>query len=521
MAWGPEQKLIHENSGENTEMIFHKIDSVLLGVQGCLFSEDCFNHENIVETMNRIRKLSDEFNLISNENIDTVLADEKYRIDVVRTLRHVMNAYTTSRKNIPVEMEDLHGHPLSSRVLNIYKRIHDNLFRFPENYNIDNIKDKGDMTKGELPVSNELLGFFASGERYGGSISNYLYLAEKALMNNKEEAKMFLRRYGYDSDTAQIIIRMYVRGSVETHNYLNEIFGEFINDVSTYDSQLESILGAGRKTSVEEKLHTGMNNFFSTKYGIEQPNFSESLNYTGRSLWQIIGNMDSIEEEYPGGCKELNNKFNISEFGRYPYYVLTEQLRESDSQSPYGLLVFPKTDESGAFYEMKSGIANINIETENKHLLRIFEASGKMDLARILLGCDKKYGSQNKISFLMLGGHGSWQGLDLGSHMSTDVSKIGGRRLVKSDFAGEGIQRTKSFFVEKPAITLISCETGADEGIINDFSRTYDAEVVAPKVPTMVEDMHVEYDEKGRPHFNIKWTDEDINSLYVSGKKVE
>ncbi len=519
--WTPEKKSMNENSGENMEALFLKIDSVLLGVQGCFSTEDCISPENIVGTMNRIRKLGDEFSLISDEQIDSVLSNEKYRIDILGTLRFTMNAYKEARKNIPIDMEDLHGYQLSSRVLNIYKRIHDNLFRFPENYNIENIENKGDMSKGELPVSNELLDFFASGERYGQSISNYLYLAEKALMNDPVEAKMFIRRYGYDSEIAQIIIRMYIRGSVEVHNYINSIFDEFTGDVLKYDLHIESILGAGRKTSIEDRLHAGMNNFFNTKYGIEQPNFSETLNYTGRSLSRILVNMDSIEEEYPGGCKELNNKFNISEFGRYPYYVLIEQLREQNDQSPYGLMVFPKTDENGAFYEMASGIANINIETENKHLLRVYEASGKMDLARILLGCDKKYGENNKISFLILGGHGSWQSLDLGSHLATTSKNEEGRRLVKNDFTGEGVRRTKDFFVEKPAITLISCETGADEGIINDFSKTYDAEVVAPKVPTSVEDMHAEYDDTGRPHFKIKWRDDDINSLYISGKKIE
>lgn len=120
----------------------------------------------------------------------------------------------------------------------------------------------------------------------------------------------------------------------------------------------------------------------------------------------------------------------------------------------------------------------------------------------------------------MLGGHGSAETLDLGSHTTFSHLTLQ-KHVFKSDFEGKGVQKINKFFVESPAITLISCETGEDGGLIDSVSKAYNAEVVAPKISTGVDDIHVNYDEKGKPHFDVTWTNIEANSVYISGEKIE
>lgn len=195
----------------------------------------------------------------------------------------------------------------------------------------------------------------------------------------------------------------------------------------------------------------------------------------------------SLENAREGSARRLYDEFGIADFARYDKGMLLHQLEKADTDTPYGVIVFPEADENGAFFdsvqilgEMATKLRLGGFET------RIVEAGSQRGLARRLLALNKKYALTGKrIEFLILGGHGSKGAITLGHRniqppfpgedQSDDDyhdemerwKKTVDRGYFSSDHigAGRGIRRgAQELLAEGAPIVLLSCSTGAEGG---------------------------------------------------------
>ena len=508
-----ESIVLNQKSPENQEKLFSEIESNLLRIYSLLNNPETIISEKIFDTRKEIEKAISN---IHNVDINNVLDNQNHRMEIVR----YMNSIYTQIPTFGYSPEyDKNLEEIYRELGTIVYDIQEDVYKNQDRYDLDNIDIKLDRIKNPFLIANDLFSIFSLIERYGGGMSNYMDLAEKALFNSRDNISAAFSRYSEEPcGTAFLLVRIYQKAESDAKEKIDAFLEEEIKK-GNYNT-FEDILRSERRTAVEKKCFELLNNLFQKEFGITKKNFAEGLNYQYDSIRASLDEMSLIENVHPGGVKELNEKYNIHEFRRYSYDMLVSQLDHQDDQLPYGLVIFPRSDHNGAFNHIGNSIYNVFLDTKDKLLLRIYEASSKYDIARIFLECDKKYGEENKISYLILGGHGQRELLNLGSHVARHVGESNKNFIFKHDFLGKGVKKSEKFFVEKPTIALISCSTGEDNGLIDNFSKTYNAEVVAPKIPTSVRDIKATFDKSGQIHFDIEWTDEGANSLRVGGEKV-
>ena len=202
----------------------------------------------------------------------------------------------------------------------------------------------------------------------------------------------------------------------------------------------------------------------------EEERYKEYKTY---NLFQLL----RLEKKVPGSGMELFRRFGIADFARYPIEVLEAQYRERENvESPYGIMLYPRSDWNGAFYHEEDLIRNFSESLEGSHQLRIIECESKWEIAKQLLSLQQAYEQKeegHKISFVVLCGHGNNEVIDFGG-------KEKRHRLHISDLTGEGISRTGSFFEEDATVIIFSCTTGMEGGIGQELSRALQATVIAP-----------------------------------------
>lgn len=225
-----------------------------------------------------------------------------------------------------------------------------------------------------------------------------------------------------------------------------------------------------------------------------------------------------LESKKPGAAKFLYKEFGIADFGRYPVDLLLKQYEEADNiKNPYGVVIFPRNDWNGAFYETGRKLKSLLVGLENHNFsLRVFECEGKFGVARALLKLNKKYnppdGSGHKISLAIIGGHGTENSIQFGGKGESNS-------LYLEDLTGKGAQKTNKFFEENPTIILVSCSTGVDKGIGQKLSKVLGARVIAPMVPTNVNEFRVSKRLDIKPRFNVIYNKDDAKSVFVGGEK--
>jgi hypothetical protein len=108
---------------------------------------------------------------------------------------------------------------------------------------------------------------------------------------------------------------------------------------------------------------------------------------------------------------------------------------------------------------------------------------------------------------MLLGGHGQKDQIHFGD-------KVGGSVNVE-DIRGQGIKRLTEFFVPEATVILESCSTGSDQGIAEAISKFFGTKVIAPKVPTFMEEIQIKKTEKGLD-FKVEYFDDD-KSVFEKG----
>ncbi|MEK7526285.1 MAG: hypothetical protein AAB546_02305 [Patescibacteria group bacterium] len=231
---------------------------------------------------------------------------------------------------------------------------------------------------------------------------------------------------------------------------------EYLSTFGYSDDEIDGLARVWRRSQEPKELHRA---------------FADNLRCISR-----------IEKRRPGIAKRLTDQFGIKCFGRYPEDVLIEQNDfAKDSDNPYGIIIFPSEDYNGGFYqdvdaidELFQDLYVINGNHGVKFNLRIYESKDLLQVGKAIVGSNRKWG---KISFLLIGGHGS----------QNSISFAFDSQLTKQNILdGAGIKRISTYFVDDPTVGLISCSTGKKSGIGHEMSKL-GATVIGPRSDTNVD----------------------------------
>lgn len=209
-----------------------------------------------------------------------------------------------------------------------------------------------------------------------------------------------------------------------------------------------------------------------------------------------------LEKKNPGITKDLMDSFGILDFGRYALRVLTSQeIEKEETDLPYGIVIYPRSDYNGAFYDVSGYLSHIyeefsSLPDAKRPRIRVFEVENVKDLASVLNKSRKKWG---KISFAIIAGHGTQSTIEFGEEEDKAV-------LVKRDLFRKGAGAIKKAFVDNPTIILDSCSTGSLGGIASAMSEI-GGDIIAPDIPTAISKVETKVDEKGKIDFQVKYAE--------------
>ena len=217
-----------------------------------------------------------------------------------------------------------------------------------------------------------------------------------------------------------------------------------------------SLLFSGKTVHIDK-----INDITSSTFGVSINNIHD---FEPKAMSEIVYTVSSLEKERPCISSVLQSEFGISWFARYPEELLIEQYdKRGIKDLPYGIIIYPQADYNQAFY---SEFSNRNIferlgdQLKGKYEIKIFEAKNSLELVHALNKSRKEYG---KISFAIIGGHGSKDSIVLGNSVFNPERKQG--VLDQAHVANKGASSLQLAFIENPTIILVSCSTGELGGI--------------------------------------------------------
>ncbi len=199
-----------------------------------------------------------------------------------------------------------------------------------------------------------------------------------------------------------------------------------------------------------------------------------------RLMKENIKMIEEIEKSRPGAISVLNKEFGINDFARYPKELLISQFdHRDDNDLPYGIIMFPREDWVGNGYNNSEIQRSLFEQIKDKYYFRVIECGSKLDIAKKLLALDKRYSSNNKISFAYIMAHGNKDVMEFGGQ------ELGRGRLLKNaDMEGRGVKRIGDFFSKDATLIISSCLTGLSDGIGKRIAQSLNVGVIAPEEST-------------------------------------
>ncbi len=248
--------------------------------------------------------------------------------------------------------------------------------------------------------------------------------------------------------------------------------------------------------------------------------------YTGNfvGVEYLTSNLESLislERARPGISKNLVEEFGIAHFARYPKDLLIDSYdRKDDKDCPFGLIITPESDHNGSFYDLERSLKDFTEQIKAYgYAARIYEVGSKFDLARAFL--DSKKRSARKISFVLLGGHGTSNSIQLGDidkklNTGTKIDPKNAKNIIEQqDFSGKGVGRIGDLLADNCEVVLMSCSTGTENGIARRISETYPGtRVIAPNKPTNLTNLVVTKDAGGNLKFKVSYTSTKANETF-------
>lgn len=241
--------------------------------------------------------------------------------------------------------------------------------------------------------------------------------------------------------------------------------------------------------------------------------------------WDNIGRVENLRtmwnferHQARGSVNLLRKEFGIANFGRYSPDLLVNQYKERDSfDKPYGVIIYAKDNCNNlALFNNNFILSEFSQSLENKYLLRIIEVESKRDIIKRLILLDKKYGAQQKISFVILGAHGETDKMQLGKgNKNMDVLSI-------DEVSIETMSKFRRFFSEDVTFILNSCSTGSEGGIGQQLSSTLSCQVIAPDRPCNFYEIKAgKLNEKDSLFFYVRFSNDAKTSIFRNGRKLK
>ncbi len=230
-----------------------------------------------------------------------------------------------------------------------------------------------------------------------------------------------------------------------------------------------------------------------------------------------------LKQASPVAPQALNAQFGITHFGRYTRDMLLKQYEERNEKNPYGIILFPIADHNGAFFNSALQFDQVQKTLREKNcLIRIIEAGSQEAIARRLIRLDRTYNrgdESHKISFALIGGHGTERSIHFGEEEGNLHTLI-----TKEDISRKSIMKgAKNFFDPGSQTVLLSCSTGAEEGIAQEMFMKLGFSMQAPKKSAHLSNILVSFDEEHKPNFEVVYEDHEGNSVstmsYQSSQK--
>lgn len=246
---------------------------------------------------------------------------------------------------------------------------------------------------------------------------------------------------------------------------------------------------------------------------------------SGYVIYENLEAIQKLESLRPGSVSYLAQEFGLRDFARYPISLLTEQFDEAENTNlPYGIIVNPYFDNytsaqghMRAFYEDKDALSDFHKSLQRRHLLRVIEVGGLIGIGKEITKLERKYGKKQKISFAIVGAHGSWDSMIFGEQKHKGKTHHITIKTLQDAPEELGIKKA---FVDNPTIILNSCEVGQENAIAQVISSKMQATVLAPEHKAESMEL-IESHYKDSPHvsFSVRFKGSEIIE-YRNGTKV-
>jgi hypothetical protein len=219
-----------------------------------------------------------------------------------------------------------------------------------------------------------------------------------------------------------------------------------------------------------------------------------------------------LEKERTGICKTLFEEFDIINFARWPMDMMIRQYDDrNNADLQYGSIVAAASDAHGTMWmhgQALAGLFRQLDEMEPRAAVRVYETDNKIGMARAWVTAGRRYGP---MGFRVVVGHGSEEGVGLGDlkHSTNDPADMKFSKdnspaevLTKYDFEEAAPLKhgrtTRRFSTPKCKTVVVSCITGADEGVVQRASEVYpDEEIIAPSLSVSLQELTASRDADG------------------------
>jgi hypothetical protein len=214
-----------------------------------------------------------------------------------------------------------------------------------------------------------------------------------------------------------------------------------------------------------------------------------------------VNTISRLEVQRPGAAKELMDKFGIRNFARFPVEVLVDQFdNRDDADTPYGVMVMSTADKRGAFKSDTKRALVKQIADQSKAIgqhFRIFEFNGNVELSRIPFKLHWRY--KKPISYLAWVNHSSFDNFRTGAGIGQDnyLYQHQVQELCDADKFKTYRQWIGSLFTARATGALDACTAGDDGAIGQTLCNLLGIPFNAPSKPTALIEVNMEDNSEG------------------------
>ena len=207
-------------------------------------------------------------------------------------------------------------------------------------------------------------------------------------------------------------------------------------------------------------------------------------------IMQHFKNMRAIwRETGQSGLESLHKDYGLCHFGYYPEQLLLDQAHHEPVEQPdkrYLTAIYPFDDHNGAGFGGKTALSQAYEDLHQTHHIVVAETKHRFGLMRRLHTIQNRYGGNESISpdALIIFAHGNSETIFLDPH-NADADRT---TLKKQSFTESRPTPGVDHLLGESPIVLVSCSTGAPDGIAATASKFFKRPITAPAVATNIKD---------------------------------